>query len=127
MIGAVSSIKPISVATTVLAGAYDVFGRGRVDNIVETFPALQLEIDYGYDITSGGYYNYEQTLRLDTAEFQGAFSSDYCSVKYSYLALKNLPFAFYTSVEITAHSSQEIAIKLKHIVPDYLNNVQKYY
>lgn len=34
VIGAVSSIRPINVATTVLAGAYDVFGRGRVDNIV---------------------------------------------------------------------------------------------
>jgi len=34
VIGAVSSIKPLNVATTVLAGAYDIFGRGRVDNIV---------------------------------------------------------------------------------------------
>lgn len=66
MIGAVSFIRPISVATTVLAGAYDVFGRGRVDNIVETFPALQVEIDYGYDITSGGYYNYEQSLKFNS-------------------------------------------------------------
>ncbi len=48
-------------------------------------------------------------------------------MKYNYLALKNLPFAFYTAVELTAHSTREIAIKLKHMVPDYLNNVQKYY
>lgn len=34
VIGAVSSIRPLKVAKTVLAGAYDVFGRGRVDNIV---------------------------------------------------------------------------------------------
>jgi len=35
-------MKPLNIETTVLAGAYDVFGRGRVNNIVETFPALQL-------------------------------------------------------------------------------------
>jgi hypothetical protein len=53
------------VATTVLGGAYDVFGRGRVDNIVETFPALQVEINVGgSDITGGGYYNYEQGLNF---------------------------------------------------------------
>jgi hypothetical protein len=65
VIGAVSSIRPINVATTVLAGAYDVFGRGRVDNIVETFPALQLEVYFaGSDITSGNYYNYDQSLHF---------------------------------------------------------------
>ena len=41
------------------------------------------------------------------------------------MALKNLPFAFYTSVDLTAHSSREIVLKLKHEVPDYLNNIQK--
>ena len=61
VIGAVSSIKPLSVGTTVLAGAYDVFGRGRVDNIVETFPALQVSLGVeGRDVTGGGYYNYQQ-------------------------------------------------------------------
>jgi len=40
----------------------------------------------------------EQSLHFDTGEFKGAFSSDYCSVSYSYLALKNLPFAFYTEI-----------------------------
>lgn len=34
MIGAVSSYHPLKVSQTVLAGAYDVMGRGRVDNIV---------------------------------------------------------------------------------------------
>ena len=33
-------MRPLHVATTVLAGAYDIFGRGRVNNIVQTFPAL---------------------------------------------------------------------------------------
>lgn len=54
------------MATTVLAGAYDVFGRGRVDNIVETFPALQLSVNVGgYEITGGdGHYNYEQGINF---------------------------------------------------------------
>ena len=109
VIGAVSSIRPINVATTVLAGAYDVFGRGRVDNIVQTFPALQLSVDVGgSDITGSGYYNYEQAINMKLGEFSGAFSSEKCSVKYSYWALKNLPFAFYTSVELVAHDTTEL-------------------
>lgn len=102
-------MRPINVATTVLAGAYDVFGRGRVDNIVETFPALQLSVHVdGHDVTSGGYYNYEQSLNMRLGEFSGAFSSEKCSVRYSYWALKNLPFAFYTSVELVAHDTTEL-------------------
>ena len=65
----------MAVGTTVLAGAYDVFGRGRVDNIVQTFPALQIQINYGSDITEGGYYNYNQELKLNNGEFSGGFSS----------------------------------------------------
>lgn len=121
-------MRPINVATTVLAGAYDVFGRGRVDNIVETFPALQLSVHVaGSDVTSGGYYNYEQSLNMRLGEFAGAFSSEKCSVRYSYWALKNLPFAFYTSVELVAHDNTDLEIFLRHEVPDYLNNIQKSY
>jgi len=43
VIGSVSSYEPLKVKTTVLGGAYDVYGRGRVTNIVETFPALQIK------------------------------------------------------------------------------------
>jgi len=65
---------------------------------------MQLSVGYS-DVTEWGYYNYEQSLNLKNGEFSGAFSSELCSVKYSYWALKNLPFAFYTVVEIVAHDN----------------------
>jgi protein-glucosylgalactosylhydroxylysine glucosidase len=66
-------------------------------------------------------------LKFDRGEFSGAFSSDFCSVQYSYFALKNLPFAFYTSVELLAHKDSQISLKLKHEAPDYLNSIQKHF
>lgn len=41
--------------------------------------------------------------------------------------MKNLPFAFYTVLEILAHDTADLTIKLKHAAPDYLNNIQKSY
>ena len=43
VLGAVSSRFPFQLSSTVLAGVYDKIGRGRVDNLVQTFPALNLE------------------------------------------------------------------------------------
>ena len=43
VIGAVSSQRLLKVSQTVISGAYDKNGRGRVDNIVETFPILNME------------------------------------------------------------------------------------
>jgi len=41
-LGVVSSKRPLKLDSSVLAGAYDKIGRGRVDNLVQTFPALNM-------------------------------------------------------------------------------------
>jgi hypothetical protein len=41
-IGLVSSKSPLKVKDSVLAGAYDKYGRGRVDNIITTFNGIDL-------------------------------------------------------------------------------------
>ncbi len=41
--------------------------------------------------------------------------------------MKNLPFAFLTTLKVTSHVDDEITIKNIHEAPDYLNNVQKSY
>ena len=46
IIGAVTSQQPLKIKQTVLAGTYDTMGRGRVDNIVETFSALNLRMSF---------------------------------------------------------------------------------
>ena len=43
-IGAVSDKQPFKLSKTVLAGAYDKYGRGRVDNIVETMNLMDMEV-----------------------------------------------------------------------------------
>lgn len=50
-IGIVSSNQPFRVKDSVLAGAYDKYGRGRVDNIITTFNGINLELE----VNGGGY------------------------------------------------------------------------
>src|SRR5665811_1108229 len=47
MIGIVSSPEPLKIKDVVLAGAYDLYGRGRVSNFLRSFNLLNsyLEID----------------------------------------------------------------------------------
>lgn len=42
MLGVASSKQAYKLSSSVLAGAYDKIGRGRVDNLVQTFPALNI-------------------------------------------------------------------------------------
>lgn len=42
LIGAISDKMPFRISQTVLAGAYDKYGRGRVDNIVQTMNVMNL-------------------------------------------------------------------------------------
>ena len=45
MIGIVSSPEPFKVKDVVLAGAYDLYGRGRVSNFLRSFNLLNLNLD----------------------------------------------------------------------------------
>src|ERR1700759_1182171 len=45
MIGIVSSPEPFKVKNVVLAGAYDLYGRGRVSNFLRSFNLLNMNLD----------------------------------------------------------------------------------
>ena len=45
MIGIVSSPEPFKVKDVVLAGAYDLYGRGRVSNFLRSFNLLNMQLD----------------------------------------------------------------------------------
>src|SRR5580692_11628956 len=45
MIGIVSSPEPFKVKDVVLAGAYDLYGRGRVSNFLRSFNLLNMYMD----------------------------------------------------------------------------------
>src|SRR6185369_14655833 len=63
MIGIVSSPLPFQVKDVVLAGAYDLYGRGRVSNFLKSFNLLnmRLEID-GHGIGNKEAGNMKQEL-----------------------------------------------------------------
>src|SRR5215475_6283674 len=70
MIGIVSSPEPFKVKDVVLAGAYDLYGRGRVSNFLRSFNLLNmyLEVD-GKRIDAKSISNFQQELDMHHASF----------------------------------------------------------
>src|ERR1700726_842841 len=75
MIGIVSSPEPFKVKDVVLAGAYDLYGRGRVSNFLNSFNLLNmyLEVD-GQRISAGNVSQMKQTLDMQRASFTTSFN-----------------------------------------------------
>src|SRR5712675_1761574 len=104
MIGIVSSPEPFKVKDVVLAGAYDLYGRGRVSNFLKSFNLLNmyLEID-GKRIDTKSAANMQQVLDMKNASFTTSFDySDKASVSYTYYSLRQLPYTVLMDVTITA-------------------------
>src|ERR1700710_1301681 len=70
MIGIVSSPQPFQVKDVVLAGAYDLYGRGRVSNFLNSFNLLNMYIHInGREIDSKKISNFRQQLDMKNAAF----------------------------------------------------------
>lgn len=129
MIGIVSSPEPFKVKDVVLAGAYDQYGRGRVSNFLRSFNLLNsyLEID-GKRVDAKSISNFQQQLDMRHAAFTTTFDySDKASVKYTYYALRHLPFTVLMDVEVTAKKDLGITGASVMEAPDALRDVQNYY
>src|SRR6476469_5128159 len=89
MIGIVSSPEPFKVKDVVLAGAYDLYGRGRVSNFLRSFNLLNMTLDVdGNRISGKNVSNMKQTLDMHTAGFTASFDyGDKATVTYSYYSL----------------------------------------
>src|SRR5947207_14725198 len=74
MIGIVSSPEPFKVKDVVLAGAYDLYGRGRVSNLLRSFNLLNmyLEVD-GKRVDGKSVSNFQQELDMQQASFTSRF------------------------------------------------------
>src|SRR3954466_8749189 len=90
MIGIVSSPEPFRVKDVVLAGAYDLYGRGRVSNFLKSFNLLNMNLDIdGKRIGSDNASNFKQELDMKEASFSASFDyADKASVSYSYYSLR---------------------------------------
>ncbi len=129
MIGIVSSPEPFKVKDVVLAGAYDLYGRGRVSNFLRSFNLLNmyLEID-GHRIGNKDVQNMQQELDMKQASFTAEFDySDKAAIGYTYYSLRHLPFTVLMDVSITPKKDITITAASVMEAPDALKDVQNYY
>src|SRR6201991_1438498 len=129
MIGIVSSPEPFKVKNVVLAGAYDLYGRGRVSNFLNSFNLLNsyLEIN-GKHIDAGNISNFKQELDMQHASFTTIFDyGDEASIKYTYYSLRHLPFTVLMDISITAKKAINITAASVMEAPDALKDLENYY
>jgi trehalose/maltose hydrolase-like predicted phosphorylase len=129
MIGIVSAAEPFKVKDVVLAGAYDLYGRGRVSNFLRSFNLLNgyLEID-GKRMDAKNTAHLQQSLDMQHASFTTSFDyEDKATVTYTYYSLRQLPFTVLMDVSITAKKNISINAASVMEAPDALKEVQNYY
>ncbi|OGX92064.1 glycoside hydrolase family 65 protein [Hymenobacter coccineus] len=129
LIGIVSSPVPFQVKSVVLAGAYDQYGRGRVSNFLNSFNLLNmyLEVD-GRRLGPQDASNFRQELDMQRAALTTTFDyADKATVRYTYYALRHLPFTVLLDVSITAKKDVNLTAASVMEAPDALRDVQNYY
>jgi len=129
MIGIVSSPEPFKVKDVVLAGAYDLYGRGRVSNFLRSFNLLNMYLDIdGRRVDGKGISNMKQELNMKIGSFTTSFDyGDKASVTYTYYALRHLPFTVLMDINITARKDITLGGSSVMEAPDALKEVQNYY
>ncbi len=129
MLGIVSSPEPFKVKDVVLAGAYDLYGRGRVSNFLKSFNLLNsyLEID-GRRVEASNVTNLKQRLNMKEAAFTTSFDVEgKATVSYTYYALRQLPYSALMDVTITPKTAISITGASVMEAPDALKDVENYY
>jgi trehalose/maltose hydrolase-like predicted phosphorylase len=130
MIGIVSSPEPFKVKDVVLNGAFDLYGRGRVSNILKTFNFVNmyLEVDGARIENFSQVQNAQQVLDMKHASMTTSFNfGDKAAVSYTHYALRQLPYTALVDVTITAKKDIEITPASVMEAPDMLKDVQNYY
>ena len=130
MIGIVSSPEPFKVKDVVLNGAFDLYGRGRVSNILKTFNFVNmyLEVDGTRIETFSLAKNVQQVLDMKHASMTTSFDfADKASISYTHYSLRHLPYSALVDVTITARKDLEITPASVMEAPDMLKDVQNYY
>jgi protein-glucosylgalactosylhydroxylysine glucosidase len=129
MLGVVSSAEPFKVKDVVLAGAYDLYGRGRVGNFLKSFNLLNMYMDIdGRRLGAADATNMVQSIDMQNAAFTTSFDyGDKATVSYTYYALRQLPFTVLMNVTVTAKKDININAASVMEAPDALKNVENYY
>src|SRR5580658_8005181 len=130
MIGLVSSTDPFRAKDIVLNGAFDLYGRGRVSNILKTFNFINLNLDI--DGNRIGKFSqvahFHQILDMKNACLTTTFDyQDKATVSYTWYSLRQLPYTALVDVTITARKDIEIVPASVMEAPDMLRDVENYY
>ena len=129
MVGIVSSPLPFEVKDVVLAGAYDLYGRGRVSNFLKSFNLLKMRFSIdSTEISSKNISGMKQTLDMQHASFTTSFRyQDKAQITYTYYALRQLPFTVLMDITVKAEKDIEIMPSSVMEAPDALRDAQNYY
>jgi protein-glucosylgalactosylhydroxylysine glucosidase len=129
MIGIVSSPNVFQVKDVVLAGAYDLYGRGRVSNFLRSFNLLNMRLSVdGRELNNAAATAMKQTLDMRGASFTTSFDyGDKATISYTYYSLRHLPFTVLMDVTVTAKKDLSITGSSVMEAPDALRDVQNYY
>ena len=129
MIGLVSSPEPLKVKDVVLNGAFDLYGRGRVDNILKGFNFVNMNLDVDNERVGAKnisalrqYLDMRKAVLVTEFDFQ-----DKVHVKYSLAALRHLPFSALIQFEIVAKKDVEVTPASVIEAPDILKEVKNTY
>ncbi|HVW62865.1 MAG TPA: hypothetical protein VHC48_22595, partial [Puia sp.] len=130
MIGLVSSAEPFRAKDVVLNGAFDLYGRGRVSNILKTFNFVNLYMDIdGRRIDNLSQLSHaRQTLDMRHASLTTSFDyEDKASISYTWYSLRHLPYT--ALVDVTVRAKKDIGITPASVMeaPDMLKDVENYY
>ncbi|HEV2355903.1 MAG TPA: glycoside hydrolase family 65 protein, partial [Puia sp.] len=110
--------------------AFDLYGRGRVSNILKTFNFVNLDLDIdGNRISSFRQVSgLSQVLDMKNACLTTSFDyQDKATVSYTWYSLRQLPYTALVDVSITAHKDIEIVPASVMEAPDMLRDVENYF
>lgn len=129
IIGIVSSPQPFKVKNVVLAGTFDTYGRGRVSNFLNGFNLLNMYIEVdGRRLDEQNTSNMQQQLDMKHAAFTTQLLyGKKANIKYTYYALRHLPFTVLMDVTITANEDLKLTAASVMETPDALRDVENYY
>jgi trehalose/maltose hydrolase-like predicted phosphorylase len=124
-VGIVTSNAPFKINEVVLAGVYDLYGRGRVSNFLKGFNLLNMRFQIDGALNVSGM---TQQLNMRNGSFTTTFNDgDKATVTYTYYALRQLPYTVLLDVSVTAKKDLTIDVGNLLSAPDAIRDVQHYY
>lgn len=128
-IGLVSDASPFQVKDVILNGVYDVYGRGRVSNILKAFNQFDFKLAVNDKLLDEhSARNIQQQLDMKKAVLTTEVNfEDKLVVSQEIVALRHLPYTGLINFELKATESVEFTFSNIIESPGHLREVQQYF